>query len=349
MRLKKFGFLIHPLDARDLKKHPLLRGYLGRVLPEPFVENLFLLFPPISLGEIEIVAKVSVRGHLYAIPYTRRLLLEKRFERYFNRRLLQVCRMANAKGDAVLGLGAFTSVVGDAGVTLSSLSPIPVTSGNSLTVYATAATVRKMVEFRELEPQNAVVGIFGGTGSIGRALSLFLADSFGKLIVVGRNEERVRRVVEEIKERKGIECEGAVGVDLLPEMDVVVTATTSLNVLPVDKIKEGAIVVDVGQPPNVSRRAGEERKDVLFVKGGEIAVREVRSDFRLPLPQNTLFACLAETAVLAAVGCEESFSVGRELDEERVMRIGRWAEELGFSVGEPRDLFTGELLETKKK
>ena len=41
-----------------------------------------------------------------------------------------------------MGLGAFTSVVGDAGVTVAKRSPIPVTSGNSLTIWATVETAK---------------------------------------------------------------------------------------------------------------------------------------------------------------------------------------------------------------
>jgi predicted amino acid dehydrogenase len=42
--------------------------------------------------------------------------------------------MAERKGARIMGLGAFTSVVGDAGITVAHESDIAITSGNSLTV-----------------------------------------------------------------------------------------------------------------------------------------------------------------------------------------------------------------------
>ena len=46
------------------------------------------------------------------------------------------------RGAKIVGLGAFTKVVGDAGVTVAKRAPIPVTTGNSLTIAATLETAK---------------------------------------------------------------------------------------------------------------------------------------------------------------------------------------------------------------
>ena len=51
-------------------------------------------------------------------------------------------RDAAAQGAQIVGLGAFTKVVGDAGVTVARRASIPVTTGNSLTIAATLETAK---------------------------------------------------------------------------------------------------------------------------------------------------------------------------------------------------------------
>ena len=54
--------------------------------------------------------------------------------------------MAEGKGAGILGLGAFTSVVGDAGITIAHESDIAITSGNSLTVAMTLEAAKQAVQ-----------------------------------------------------------------------------------------------------------------------------------------------------------------------------------------------------------
>ena len=46
-------------------------------------------------------------------------------------RLLDAAHMARRLGAQIMGLGAFTKVVGDAGVTVARRAPLPITTGNS--------------------------------------------------------------------------------------------------------------------------------------------------------------------------------------------------------------------------
>ena len=46
-------------------------------------------------------------------------------------RLLAAADMAQKMGAQIMGLGAFTKVVGDAGVTVAKRAPLPITTGNS--------------------------------------------------------------------------------------------------------------------------------------------------------------------------------------------------------------------------
>ena len=83
---------------------------------------------------------------------------------------------AAERGAQIVGLGAFTKVVGDAGVTVAQRAPIPVTTGNSLTIAATLETAKltaSRMGWADLARGKAMV--VGATGAIGSVCSRLLA------------------------------------------------------------------------------------------------------------------------------------------------------------------------------
>ena len=54
----------------------------------------------------------------------------------------------------------------------------------------------------------------------------------------------------------------------------------------------------------------------------------------LGLPPNIAYACLSETILLAITGRFESFTLGRELNIEKIKEIGNLAIENGFQLSE---------------
>jgi predicted amino acid dehydrogenase len=64
---------------------------------------------------------------------------------FIYRRLVHASRIAERLGARIMGLGAFTSVVGDAGVSVAQMADIAITSGNSLTVAATLEAAKQAV------------------------------------------------------------------------------------------------------------------------------------------------------------------------------------------------------------
>jgi predicted amino acid dehydrogenase len=115
-----FAFIIHPIDPkRDVsRKYP----FLGRHLTERQIDFFSTFFPPVYISEINgITSRATgkeVQGWFVACPYTPRRMLELP-ERAVYRKIIQTGHLAEKLGAQILGLGAFTSVVGDAGVTIA--------------------------------------------------------------------------------------------------------------------------------------------------------------------------------------------------------------------------------------
>ena len=95
-----------------------------------------------------------------------------------------------------MGLGAFTSVVGDAGKTVAHEADIAVTSGNSLTVAATLEAAKQAVlkmGAEDLKTGRAM--IVGATGSIGAVCARLIAQALeaGKLFHIDLNDQAFGR------------------------------------------------------------------------------------------------------------------------------------------------------------
>lgn len=125
---------------------------------------------------------------------------------------------------------------------------------------------------------------------------------------------------------------------LLPQADVVVTATSSVSELvKPEHVKFRAVICDLSRPANVSREIKRRRPDVLVIDGGVVEVwnrPDLGWDFGFE--QGLCFACMAETMLLGLEGHLEHTSIGSNITPETLALVRRLAEKHGFRVAELR-------------
>src|SRR5512143_649344 len=184
-----FAFIIHPIASkRDVsRKFPLL----PRMLNERQIDFFSTFFPPVFISEIDGITSQAtgkeIKGWFLACPYTPRRMLELP-ERTVYRKIIQTGRLAEKLGARIMGLGAFTSVVGDAGVTIANALDIPVTTGDSYTIAVAVQGLREAARQMNIDLGSATAAVVGATGAIGTACSQLLAEEVGRLILVGKRE-----------------------------------------------------------------------------------------------------------------------------------------------------------------
>ena len=108
-------------------------------------------------------------------------------------------------------------------------------------------------------------------------------------------------------------------------MDMIVTATSGAGkkVLDIMKVKPGCVITDVARPLDLPASEVAKRPDVLVIESGEILLPGKVEMKNIGLPPNIAYACLAETIVLALDGRFENFTVGRNIEWEKVREIYR--------------------------
>jgi predicted amino acid dehydrogenase len=333
----RFAFVVHPLTLNDVFKVPSFRWL--RNLPPALLEMALAQLPPIQLSRSSVIRTPDgkeTQGWFYALIMTPKMMMKLPEEKVYAG-LVKIANMANQRGIGIMGLGAFTSVVGDAGLTVSRRSPIAVTSGNSLTIWATVETAVRACKLMDIDLAKASVMVVGATGSIGKAITRMLAPKVGRIAIVSRRPERVLELTREIQQVCSNVESGTSVYPLISEMDLVIATTTDPEgVIDVMKLKPGAVVLDVARPPDVAKEEADKRDDVLIIESGEIKLPcdDVNWGVDLGLPPNVAYACLSETILLAVNGRFENFTLGRELDIAKIDEIGKLALENGFELSD---------------
>ncbi len=337
--INKFAFVIHPLKIDFIHKHKAFRW--TKYLPDPLVERVAAYMPPMYLSRItggqSPTTGQKIEGYLYSLGATPRQMME-RGERFTYSRLNQAAKMAERRGARIMGLGAFTSVVGDAGITVANEADIAITSGNSLTVAMTLeAAKRAVILMGATDLTKGKVMIVGATGSIASVCSRLIAQAIGNVVLVSIEPEKLIELKRTIQ-RETPGCEVTIATragDLISDCDLIITATSAFGqrVIDITRCKPGAVICDVARPPDINPAEAALRPDVLVIESGEVLIPgDIDFGYDIGLPPKTSYACLAETALLAMEGRFEDYTLGRNITMERVKEIFKLSQKHGFKL-----------------
>lgn len=330
--MQNFAFMIHPMNAEDVARKFKFAGFI----PERLVERAVAVFPSMKVSHITGVRSPfeEAEGWFIACPLTARLMMSLPQD-YVLKKIIQGGRVAEKLGAKILGLGAFTKVVGDAGVTVARNLNIPVTTGNSYTVATAVEATREAARVMGHDLKKSSVVILGATGSIGRVCALILAREARSMTLVARNERKLEELAAKILYDTGLAVRVTSDIKgALRSGDIIITVTSAVDtVIEPEDLKTGAVVCDVARPRDVSKRVAEVRDDVLVIEGGVVEIPgDVEFNFDFGFPPGTAYACMAEVMVLALEKRYESYTLGRELNINQVEEIASLAKKHGFKL-----------------
>ncbi len=333
--MERFGFIIHPLEAkRDIaRKYPFVK-----FLPESWIEYGLTKKSPMLVSHVTGLKSktgAEAEGWLVGCPLTPKQMLTLPKEFVYNK-IIGAAKIAEDLGAKIIGLGAFTSVVGDGGKTISENVGIAVTTGNSYTIATAIRGAIKAAELMDIDPTKASVAVVGAAGSIGRTCAEIMARQAPRISLVGRQLESLEAVASELRGKSNAEF--TVSNDVasgIKDADIVITVSSAVEaIIEPSFIKSGAVVCDVARPRDVSVAVAKERNDVLVIEGGVVAVPGADVDFHFSFgfPPKTAYACMSETMALALDARYESFTLGKEVSVDQVDGISEIADRHGFEL-----------------
>jgi predicted amino acid dehydrogenase len=332
--IRRFAFVIHPLSQEFIRKgFPIPKGTPKFIMDK--VETMAAHMPPMVYCKMDNIispAGAEAEGWLITVGGTPKEMLARSPE-FTYRRLLAAAKMAEKMGAQIMGLGAFTKVVGDAGVTVAKRSRIPITTGNSYSASGAlwaAADAMKRMGLVKLDPNSkkvlAKTMVIGASGAIGSVSARLLAMAFDEVVIAGRDMKKLEDLKASILlDTPDAKVTCSIDYDsLLADMDMIVTSTSGAGkkILDITKVKPGCVITDVARPLDLPPEEVAKRPDVLVIESGEIELpTPVKGMKSIGLPPNVIYACLAETIVLALEGRFEVFTIGRDTEWEKVKEI----------------------------
>lgn len=337
---KRFAFIIHPIEVkRDAaRKYPLLK-----LAPVPVIEALMRRMSPkltSHITGIESATGATAEGWFIGCPLSPHQFLTLPVEEVYDK-IAAAGKMGADLGAKIVGLGAFSSVAGDAGISVAKRLDgiIKVTSGNSYTVYTAIEGLERGAELMGIDLATARCAVIGATGSTGAVCAKMMARTVADVMLVGRDEAKLMKLRGEIAAERRADMRATISASTdmrtaLRDADLVlaVSSSTDAIIFPAD-LKPGAVICDVARPRDVSVQVAEERDDVLVIEGGVVAVPgDVNFNFNFGFPDKTAYACMSETILMALEGTYEPYTLGRDLTVEQIERIGQIADKHGFKL-----------------
>lgn len=332
----KFGFIVHCRSVRELRLALARYRFAPHLslLPEQrlkqyclergFIEDIF------TFREVVSDRQVSCQGKAYCLLLTPHQLLEH--QALATELVIDACARARQWGARMIGLGAICAVIGARGVEVAAHCSGAVTTGNSLTAYAALVQYEKLLARLRADPASQKAVLIGFPGSIILVLAKILHARGVDVVLVSR---RKTAFLQKFLDGLG---SGAGSVEITQDIatalqmgKIVFSATSTGQIITQDSLQPGSIVFDIAQPKDVVY-CRPLRPDVLIVDAGLISLpRATTRQYRYSgWMANDIPSCLGETITLTFEQCWENFSLGRELDIDKMMHIGALAERHGF-------------------
>ena len=379
-KVPSFVFIIHPRDWSDLGRpvaaalrlDPRLCVRIFSFAPLRFFFGSLFLLGGVVFPRLRFVpctprgfdAAGAARGYIVSVTLSA-WQMKQMMKREFTRRLAyrfvaSAIRYAEKKYGVVrAGLGAISAPLAKGGLWPAEDRRIgaKITHGDTLTGVFTVRILSAADELFSFGGfADKTVAVVGASGLVGSVATRQIAREFSpkKMILIAhRNRERLAEIKEALFARDNYrgEVELSLSVASIAAADVVILTTTAPgDIVSAQILKDGALVVDMAQPINMSERiwraclsAG---KKVYRVDGGFVNIPGVKLKFPLGPPPGTTFACLVETMVETMDGLEGDY-VGIVDDMDFARELLARAERRGFVLA-PLTNF-GRVLEKNSK
>lgn len=303
----KFATIGHFLDKKSID-----------LIPREWRYNDLYISPEIDIN--------GVKGHICVLPLTAKQMINEPRDKVRNKILNSIIFLQDILKVGVIQLGALTTSVTQGGKWLIEKKQINgyINHGDSYTAAVLCQVVYKVLKYSNKKVSDCVLSVVGAYGIIGEAISRILVPNFKHTVLIGRKMENLKNL-----ERK-IEGNYETTKELITKKaDIIITATSHPSaLLNSDHLKKNAIIVDVSQPPNLSKKICNKRPDILRVDGGYVDF-PFSTPLEIPgIPKGKIFSCIAEV-IMQAMENEKKNHVG-SIDLSHLKMTEKWALKYGF-------------------
>jgi len=290
------------------------------MFPKSWIHGNLIVSPELDVN--------GTNGHIAGITLTAQEMMNVPLEKIRKIILDAAVLLQDEFGVNLIQLGALTTSVTSGGEWVIQQEEYTgfVNHGDSYTAAVTCQATLKALKLFQKNPSDQVFAIIGAYGIIGEAVSKILVPQFQHSILIGRRQEKFKKLEEDLKG----DFETTVELKT-KEADIIVTATSHPNaLLQSEHLGKHTIVVDVSQPHNLSYDVCQQRLDVHRIDGGLV---DFPVQIVIPgMPVGKNFACISEV-IMQALENERENHVG-SIDLNHLRKTEKWAKKYGYTLNE---------------
>lgn len=336
--MSKFAFVLNPFDIQNVHDY----CFLSKLAPAALIKIILRLLPPFKIyysKNLRSAQGAAIDGCFIVCPLLSKQVLAMKEESVLNK-ILKAVRLGERDGAKVIGLGALMGIAGKGGQMIAGETPVAITTGSSLATAAILETLDRAADLRKIDLSRAKVAIVGATNAIGQNCALGFINRAETIFLLAKNAERLAELKEFLVAQKSttnIIDKGLALESVIKEADIIIFTTSAIEVpsaATAGSLKKNVIICDIPSPRNITEELCKIRKDILVIDGAVIEPPQTaRIGLKLPIKDGYIFACMAETMILAFEGkTQEDFSTGFKPDLNKVARIKTLAAKHGFKI-----------------
>lgn len=319
--MESFAFIVSPITIKQLKSFwSILR--IKNIAP----------FKVLHIKRMKSIQGKEIQGYLIICQG---LLGED----FILDKIFAAGHLAEKLGVRILGLGGFVAAVADKEYKrLTKSLKMPVTSGNALVAWSVFEAVYRIARTKKLDLKKSTLAIIDATSSIGNLCARKLSGYVARIILNAKNQENLERLKETILALNNLEVSVVLDIhSAIKDADIVinVNAAPELILNRAEEFKTGAIICYVSVPWNKIEKP-QLTHDITVIEAGLIKMPySTNLGINLGLPTGIIYASLAEVALLALEEKFVSYSLGDNINPDKMEEIADIAARHGFEVWVP--------------
>lgn len=336
--MSKFAFVLNPFNIQNVHDY----NFLSKLAPPAILKIILRLLPPFKIHyekNLRSAQGTVIDGCFIVCPLLSKQVLAMKEETVL-RKILKAVRLGEKIGARVVGLGALMGIAGKGGQMIATKTSASVTTGSSLAAAAILETLEHAANLRKIDLMKAKIAIVGATNAIGQNCALGFLNKADTIFLLAKNTERLTELKQFLVTQKSqthVVDKGLALDAVIREADIIIFTTSAIEVpfvATVSNLKENAIICDIPSPRNIPEEICRMRKDIIVIDGAVIEPPEsAKIGLRLPLKEGFIYACMAETMILAFEGqTQEDFSTGFKPDLNKMAQIKALAAKHGFKI-----------------
>jgi len=325
-----FAFLMHPVDIHQIKSF----WPLTRILPSSFI-RIFLKnesFKILPLRHLRDARGNEVSGAIIMSPIHPDEIVKQDDEAIFDR-IITAGGLREKLGFKILGLGGYYGVVADKKSLLYKHMKVPVTTGSAFTAWSLYEAAFKAARKNKKDLKSSTLTILSPANTVGLLCTRKFADTAARIILSGDKTHRLELM------RKNIQATSPVHIDIendlskaVSQADIVINADQLHCLLDSARLQPRAVFCDASIFGGAIEKASE-RSDICAVDCKNITTPfNDRLDLYLDLPQRSIYPALAETMLLALEENFVNYSLGNNVNPDKIDYIADTASRHNFHI-----------------